>query len=143
MKEGWDKVKTAQIFIALALSMLIVSGCAGMSSGSAIEEKSWVLSEINGKPPIEGTLVTVEFSDGAITGTGGCNSYFGEYRLASGSLSIESLGMTEMYCMDPEGVSEQETVYLTALSVTEAAAVVNGQLVLTGLGGSTLVFDPA
>ena len=78
-----------------------------------------------------------------ISGTGGCNSYFGEYEYRDAILSISSLGMTEMYCVEPAGVSEQETVYLTTLSLSQLASVADGRLTLTGIGGATLVFDPA
>lgn len=82
---------------------------------------SWqVLSYNNGKGGVTsliiGTEVTAIFGeDGKLTGTGGCNSYFAEYQTEGDNISIGPVGSTEMACLEPEGVMEQEQQYLAAL----------------------------
>ena len=61
---------------------------------------------------------TIEFSeDGSqISGTTGCNSYFGSVTVGpDGAISFGQMGMTEMACLD-DGVMDQEQRFLEALA---------------------------
>jgi heat shock protein HslJ len=87
----------------------------------ALEGSSWqVLSYNNGKGGvtslINGTQITAKFDqDGQVTGNAGCNTYFAEYKVDGVNISIGSAGSTEMACLEPAGVMEQEQQYLAAL----------------------------
>jgi heat shock protein HslJ len=129
------------------LVALCLAGCREGGSDavdvSTLAGKTWVLASLDGKPVLEGTRVLLEFSpaEGGIAGSGGCNHYFGNFVLKGKDLTISALGMTEMYCMDPEGVMEQEKTYLDALSAAKTVQVVDGQLRITYGGGATLVYN--
>jgi heat shock protein HslJ len=133
--------------VLVVLFALSVAGCRDGGSGpidvSDLGGRTWVLASLGGDPVQEGTTVTLEFSpaEGGIAGSGGCNHYFGNFKLQDDRLTISALGMTEMYCMDPEGVMEQERSYLTALGDAETVQLVDGQLKIQYQGGATLVFD--
>ena len=135
------------LFIVIVLVVLIATGCRGGGSGaldvSTLAGKTWVLVSLDGKPVLEGTRVILEFSpaEGGIAGSGGCNHYFGNFTLKGESLTVSALGMTEMYCMDPAGVMEQEKSYLDALGAAKSVQVVDGQLRITYGGGAILVYD--
>ncbi|MEW5801368.1 MAG: DUF333 domain-containing protein [bacterium] len=66
---------------------------------------------------IAGTEITLQFGgDNTCKGSAGCNSYFGTYEAsASGIISTSHIGCTEMACLSPSGVMEQERQYLEAL----------------------------
>ena len=64
-----------------------------------------------------GTSLTANFgTDGAVSGTAGCNNFSGGYKADSaGAIQIGPLMSTMMACSDPAGVMEQEMQYLAAL----------------------------
>ncbi len=51
---------------------------------------------------LPGTEVTAEFLNGQVAGSAGCNNYFGSYEMSGNSLSIGTVGMTGMFCADPQ-----------------------------------------
>lgn len=136
------KLPLIGIITAIAL---LAAGCAAAAGGEspALDNTSWTLSEINGEAPLEGSTITAEFAEGQVNGSGGCNSYSGTYELARNTLNFGPITTTEMYCMDPEGVTEQESTYHQILGQTQTASIENGKLTLVGADGATLVFNPA
>lgn len=129
----------------LVLSSAVLAGCGSNPDQDAeFEDVTWVLESYgrsNGLTQvIEGTTVSATFNseDGQVTGTAGCNHYFGSYEL-DGGLSIPMLGSTEMYCMDPEGVMDQETAYLQLMSKAEDYEVDGGTLTIH-CGDEVLIF---
>lgn len=53
---------------------------------------------------ISGTAITAVFgNDGSVTGSAGCNRYFGRYNVSENSLSIDQIGSTKMYCVPYQG----------------------------------------
>jgi heat shock protein HslJ len=97
----------------------------------ALEGTSWqVMSYNNGKGGVTSLIIGTEISanfgeDGQLTGNSGCNSYFAEYEADGDNISIGTAAATEMACIEPEGVMEQEQQYLAALE-TAAAYKIEG-----------------
>jgi heat shock protein HslJ len=91
---------------------------------------------------IAGSTITVMFNeDGSVGGHGGCNSYGGQYQVDGDNLTIGELSRTLMDC-EPEGVSEQETMYLNALGTAESFSIEGNELTINHPGGA-LVFSAA
>lgn len=92
---------------------------------------------------ITGTAVTAKFSDGdMISGNAGCNSYSGAYGVTGTTISIGPLAVTEMYCMEPDGLMAQESAYLTAIGMAESYLVGPGDMVLYNEDGQRMaVFE--
>ena len=91
---------------------------------------------------MQDTGITIEFksAENGITGSAGCNTYFGSYAAAGNNLSIPGpVGVTEMYCMEPAGVMEQEQAYLTTLRLAESYEI-NGDEMRIDCGNQSLVF---
>jgi len=85
------------------------------------------------------TPVTVLFENGNLTGSAGCNSYFGSYTMEGvNGITIGPLGSTLMFCGDP-GVMEQETAYLTLLQSSASYTVSGAQLTLSDAGGMPIL----
>jgi heat shock protein HslJ len=77
---------------------------------------AWTVATLNGEPLIEDTEITVEFEEGRVGGSAGCNTYGGDYRVyEDGELSIPEIVSTEMACPEPAGIMDQETEFLQAL----------------------------
>jgi heat shock protein HslJ len=91
---------------------------------------------------LESTEISLTLSAGQVTGSAGCNTYGGSYALQAGALSFADLYQTEMACMAPEGVMEQESRYLGVLREVSQANVFGTQLWLETGDGRGLVFKP-
>jgi len=90
--------------------------------------QDWSLESIGGKPVIEGTTLTAAFSGAEqVSGSAGCNRYFGSARVSAGSLSVGPLGSTMMAC-GQDGVMEQEFLYLASLQAATSYTIEGGQL---------------
>lgn len=117
-------MKSRTTIIALMVLALLLAACGPSGNGAEepvqLDGTRWELLAMNGEAPIEGTTITAGFADGEVSGNSGCNSYFGSYTLEGDAITFGMLGMTEMACMEPEGVMAQESAYLETLrSVTE------------------------
>jgi heat shock protein HslJ len=86
------------------------------------------------------TEITLAFEDGQATGSGGCNSYGGSYTLEHGELHIGPVAITEMYCMTPAGIIEQETHFTDILTNITLFKWDADQLTLKTADGHGLVF---
>ena len=133
-----------KILVMLLLSSMI--GLASCSYGSSIEDTDWVLQSYgefgNLKDVLTDTEITAEFvsSEGTVEGSAGCNSYSGSYEVKDSQLSIPGpIAATEMYCMEPEGVMEQERQYLEILQAAKSYSVEDGELQIN-CGDQVLIY---
>ncbi len=129
----------------------LLSGCALVRDEAAIPPEApvlagsaWVLDELGGVGLVSGREPTLAFSaDGRISGTTGCNRFFGSYTQDGAALTFTGTGMTKMACMEP-GLMAQERAFAGTLN---GAATVSldglGQLTITGANGAGFVAKPA
>jgi heat shock protein HslJ len=110
-----------------------------------LEDKIWVLKSYgeaeNLKSVLEDTEVTVTFNSGKgqVTGSAGCNSYFGSYETEDANLSISGpIGATEMSCGEQKDTQERE--YLGILQATESYEIEGGKLTIN-CGNQVLIFE--
>jgi heat shock protein HslJ len=110
---------------------------------------NWVANSYNnGRGGVQsllaGTQITAVFgSDGQVSGSSGCNRYFGPYQSSGDTLQIGPLGSSRMLC-EPPAVMDQEQAYLAALQRATQYQFENGQLVLRDAGGATqAIFNAA
>jgi heat shock protein HslJ len=127
--------------VGAAFSILLLAGCGILSGASSLENSSWTLIDLAGTPPIEGTSVTVEFADGNIGGSTGCNSYGGAFELNGESVAFEELVSTLMACLEPEGVMDQEQRFLELMNAAESIQVSGDRLQIITTGGDVLEFE--
>jgi len=112
-----------------------------------LEDAKWVLQSYgepgNIKDILAGTEITAEFvtSEETVRGSAGCNSYFGGYEVEGNQISIPGpIGATEMYCLEPEGIMEQEEEYLAMLQNAETYDIKDDQLRIF-TGDEVLIFE--
>ena len=110
---------------------------------------SWTLVSLAGEggawvPVIAGTTVSITFdTDGTLGGTAGCNRYGAEYTRDGAEITLGTAFMTEMYCMEP-GVMDQEDRYIVHLMNVALYRVEGGRLILSDESGADLlIFDRA
>jgi heat shock protein HslJ len=85
------------------------------------------------------TSVTVEFADGKIGGSSGCNSYGGAYTVSGKKITTDSIAMTLMACLDPV-VMEQERVFLEHLQNAQTFKLTEDKLQVFSSDGKSLTF---
>lgn len=114
-------------------------------SAGMLEDTTWILQSYgdpdNLNAVLAGTQITAFFdsAEGQVNGSAGCNSYFGGYGINNSELSILQLANTEMACLDPEGVMDQEQQYLSLLQATENYQADNGALQIN-CGDQVLIY---
>lgn len=84
---------------------------------------SWIVTSYNNGNAavvgvIEGTTMTADFGSGnTLSGSAGCNNYSTSYQSDGVSqIAIDPPASTMMACADPEGIMDQEMLYLAALT---------------------------
>ena len=137
-------VNTKINIILFILFTIVVISCTvvGIPSADELDGKKWKLLYIRKSTPLPGRDFTIEFRDGQVRGSSGCNTYFGSYQLNGTEISFSQLTYTEMACMDPEGIMRQEQEYLAFLSEVVAFSLENDQLILRKAGQDQLTFVP-
>jgi heat shock protein HslJ len=108
---------------------------------SRLLDTEWELVSLNGGALLEGRAITLRFGDGSLKGSGGCNTYGGSYTVSEDRLSVSDVYATEMACMEPEGIMDQEQVYLQLLNAVTRYRLDGDRLELYDESGSpALVF---
>jgi heat shock protein HslJ len=86
---------------------------------------------------LSGTEITAVFTDdGQISGSAGCNRYFGPYQSGGESLKIGPLASSRILC-EPPAVMDQEHAFLAALEAATQYQFENGRLVLRDASDAT------
>lgn len=127
---------------ALALaSGLAAAACASVAPEAPLSGTRWVAQSINGQP-VAFRTPTLEFAGDRVSGTGGCNRYFGGYEAQGDQISFGGVGSTRMACEGP--VMAQENAFHTTLAAVRAYRREGETLVLEGANeNESLVFRPA
>ncbi len=87
-----------------------------------------------------GTEITVEFgTDGQAVGNAGCNGYQAPYATKGDVVTVGPPAVTRMHCGEPEGVMEQERLYLVALQRAASRSFDGDQLELRSANGTLAV----
>ena len=146
--------------VCILLILLILLGCgqvprsSGLSEATSdsfptrndpLNETKWVLITLYGHPPLEGTILTLEFSKGNVSGSSGCNSIFGgenlseKYKISDdGSLRID-FANTLVLCHSPEGIIEQEEAYFKGLRNVSEYRLTGNRLELRNKADDTIL----
>lgn len=138
-------MKKLSYFILITILAILLSACAVNSQdrGPNIEGIIWVLTSYNDVHPIDGALPTMELEGGQVSGTTGCNHYGGSYQITGDAISFEDFYRTEIGCTEPEGVMDQERIYLDLLRSADRFVLSESEDVLTIFAGEhqILVFE--
>ena len=132
----------------LILSISLITGCGG-GANSIFEDSKWFLSSYgeqgNLKALIDGTEITATFDSSKVelTGSAGCNTYFARYEVDGSELFILEMASTEMACLSPAGVMQQEQEFLSIITSTQSFEADATTLTIFCSGGLQLNFTTA
>jgi heat shock protein HslJ len=129
-------------FVMALLAGTLLAAC-GAAGGLDLDGTAWELTLLSGEALVPDTQITLRFEGGDLRGSAGCNTYGGGHTLGQdGSLQVGPMAITEMYCMDPEGVMDQEYTYMLLLGSAAKALRDGDRLTLEdGAGAAVLVFE--
>ena len=92
-----------------------------------IEDRRWQLFELMGQPVAGNAFLVLDSATDSASGSGSCNSFFGQYRLEPGQrIGFEGLGSTMMACTD----MQTETQFFDALERADNYTIVDSILTL-------------
>lgn len=132
-----------KIFLIIAVITGLTLASCGILPGNeeaSLRGTSWKLISYGRKLPIEGKSMTANFDGIEISGSASCNHYFGAYQIKGDQIRIEGLGWTEMACMDPEGIMDQEQAVMGMLSQAESFSIQGNYLEILTTFSETLLF---
>lgn len=121
---GLSKVPLTIVLLILTLGSLVAQTAGpaqteSSTAGGRLTNTQWRLASFSAagteSPVIEGATITLKFgADGRAGGSGGCNSYSGEYRERGDSLSFSKIMSTKRACLE-QSANQQEQQYFAAL----------------------------
>jgi len=128
--------------VAIALGAILVVACSGPpGTTAALPGTTWSVTTIGSATTIADGPPTMSFgADGKLTGSTGCNTYSGTYKLDGASITVGPLGMTLMLCQGAAGA--QQAAFAAAIQKVTAWSIgADGALTLTG--ATDIVSKPA
>lgn len=134
------------LWIAAALCGLALAACSlaspipspsQLAASDPLAGTSWILTQLNGQPALADVSITLEFSDGRLGGSDGCNLYGGAYKVEGSQLKVDAnMAGTLMACADE--IMQQASAYTAALQQSPAFQVEGEQLSLLDEKGKVL-----
>ena len=143
------KREVALIGILLVVAICALTACAAKGRASALEDTKWIVESLG---PKDGPTAVLESNvtgaasaqfdsaEGKVTGATGCNRFLASYSLKDDTLAISTVAATEMFCADPEGVMQQERLYLELLASAETYEIQDDRLTITCADGQVINF---
>ena len=104
---------------------------------------AWVISSYNGQQPLSGYEPTMKFEANRISGSTGCNLYSGAFQIKDDRIEFDGVQSTEMACLDPEGLMDQEQIFLEILRGVVRFSLTDEELVLIADVDRHLKFLPS
>jgi heat shock protein HslJ len=110
---------------------------AASAGSSGLTAPIWTLRSLAGEPLVTGTHLTMDFSGGRVSGSGGCNRYSAAYRAGRRTLRIEQPAATTRMACAPS-VATQEIQFLAMLAKVRRYSIRSGTFTLRSTLGKEL-----
>ena len=148
------KSRTGLTAVLLFALLFILGACGGQGGGadpgqggtslpgSSLDNTFWTMKSMANSRALPGAEITAGFLDGKIMGSTGCNNYFAAYETRDNLLILTNQGVTEMACLEPEGVMEVESRFLDYFYQVQRFQLTEEELQLITSDGESLIFVP-
>lgn len=118
------------------IGLVLAVGTTGLTIGTDLAGSEWRPSFLSALDLPAGIAMQVAFRpDGKITGTGGCNRFFGGYTVAGNRIKIGPLASTRKGC---PGLLRAETALFATLQAAASFEQDDTTLTLFDASGATL-----
>lgn len=111
------------------------------SQNNLILNNQWKLIELNGisltNENVNVTL-TLNTTNHQVNGNGGCNNYFGNYKLDGNTIKISNMGATKMFCVETANIEDE---FFNTLKDKSDIKVTDSQLTFSKGGKTVLIFQ--
>ncbi len=118
------------VLIFFFVTMYALTSCI-KDEDTNVESNTWTLESFgtigDEQPVLQNTEILLELDTNKILGIA-CNHYSGTYEADDGTIVLKLIAMTEMACITPEGVMEQEANYAEALASVSSYEIVQERL---------------
>ena len=150
MKGRFGRTAVLLFTLILAGLLLLLGACGSQGGGSSgeslpgssLDNTFWTMTSMAKSKPLPGTEITAGFVNGQLSGSTGCNNYFADYATEGQRLLLTNQGVTEMACLQPEGVMEVESRFLDYFYQVDRFLLTEEELQLITRDGETLIFAP-
>ena len=121
--------KILLIMAILIFSVSLFVGCGNDNNAGVkakLEDTEWVLNSYGEEGRLESILNETEITaifesrNDQVSGSAGCNFYGARYEIEGNKLTLYELAYTQMLCLSPEGVMDQEQEFLSILGKVES-----------------------
>jgi heat shock protein HslJ len=141
IKVGTEIEVSGQEIAGMDPPLIVADHVNVVGTSPRLSGETWVLTTINNQQPISDHQPSLQFDAGQISGNTGCNHYGGIYQIEGDSIRFEGVYSTEMACLDPEGLMDQERVYLDLLRVADQFELADNVLTFSAESNPILVFE--
>ena len=129
--------RKAMGIVTLGAALASGSGVAAAPRGGPLYGTAWVLGGLDGNTIAGRPTPTLQFEDGRLSGTDGCNRFSAGYSATDSELAVSpQIASTRMAC--PPEVEAQARAFLAALTGAKAYRVQGARLELFSGDGATL-----
>lgn len=119
-----QRVTRRSVGLIIGCTLGVLAGCGSSESSTtpsdqpvlAIDGVTFLSETVTGHDLVTGSELRLSFDGDRLGGDAGCNQMGGEFEITDGVLVVDQLAMTEMACMDPPGLMEQEQWFSDFLS---------------------------
>lgn len=123
--------------MTLGVSLATLVGC-GSESGDPVNGKAFALADVTGISALSDAPLRMEFTDGNVGISGGCNQIGGAYELDGDTLVIEMMMQTEMAC--EQSRMDQDTAIIELLR-SRPTLEVEGSVLTVSSGDRVTTWD--
>lgn len=131
---------------ALIIILILVSLLGCNPKINELAGTSWELISLNGKDLIEGTAITLDFTETYLGGQMGCNGYGGSpdsgkyISKNNGTFQLgDPFAVTVQLCTEPEGIMDQEAEYIETLINAARFKITDDRLEIESEDGKTIL----
>lgn len=126
--------------IGLAVCCALLAPLLAVATGAdpdPLDGSAWVLAAVTGRQVPGGATVTLQFADGRLSGSDGCNRFAGSYSTSGSAIEVSpQLASTQMAC--PEDVEAEARAFIAALAAAKGYRIDGARLLLLSGDGTTL-----
>ncbi len=127
--------------VTVAIGRRTVKGCGGqpMIDAALLDGTRWAIASIDGRPARTARPTEIRFEGDKISGSAGCNSFGGSYRIERGSFTAERVISTRMACPGPGMAVESKFLAIIAGPARMAMTGDRTLTLSTRAGSATLI----
>ena len=147
-KEVRPGITTTYVLLVFNMDDSTSSASVEITVVGGLTANRWLLQSYSSpatglRTPLPGTEINARFeANGNLSGSAGCNTYNGGFTAYDETLSIGKLSSSQTLCSQPEGIMDQEAIFLSLMQKAARFNVSAGQLnVFDGGGNRILVFN--